>query len=240
MKTNSISWTILKEAPSNRRILRYLLSNTTLQPKLNGETGDTFDTTLGTPQGDALSPVIFTIYLEGVLREFRQIAQYTTTADQMDTGYADDVDSINNTKEANEATLNILAEELPKSGLIINCGKTEFIDIHTRSKPNVRKLGSRIDSDNDITIRISAGNIAFKRLRDLWKSKKHVTIYTKLQLYQATVVTTLTYNLGSNAVHAQYMFKLGTNHRKHLRQILDIYYRNMISNKALYDAKQYP
>ncbi len=37
---------------------------------------------------------------------------------------------------------------------------------------NVRKLGSRIDSDNDITIRISAGNIAFKRLRDLWKRKK--------------------------------------------------------------------
>ncbi len=131
--------TILEEAvpdPSNRRILRYLLSNTTLQPKLNGEMGDTFDTILGTPQGDALSPVIFTIYLEGVLREFRQIAQYTTTADQMDTGYADDVDSINNTKEANEATLNILAEELPKSGLIINSGKTEFIDIHTRSKPN--------------------------------------------------------------------------------------------------------
>ena len=56
---------ILEEAvpdPSNRRIMRYLLSNTTLQPKLNGKLGDTFKTVLGTPQGDALSPVLFTIY----------------------------------------------------------------------------------------------------------------------------------------------------------------------------------
>ncbi len=51
--------------------------------------------------------------------------------------------------------------------MIINSGKTEFNDIHTRRKPNTRKLGSRIDSDDDITMRISAGNITFKRLRDL-------------------------------------------------------------------------
>jgi hypothetical protein len=229
--------TILEEAVpdiSNRRILRYLLSNTTLQPKLNGELGDKFQTILGTPQGDALSPVLFTIYLEGVLRKFRQAAQYETTDTQMDTCYADDVDFINQTREANEANLRILEEELPKSGLIINGGKTEFIDINTRSRPNVRKLGSRIDSDNDIMIRISSGNVAFKKLKDLWRRKKHVKVDTKIALYQTTIVSILTYNLGSNAAHSAVVKKMDTTHRKHLRQILNIYYPNKISNKDLY------
>ena len=111
----------------------------------------------------------------------------------MDTCYADDVDFINQTRDANEANLRILEEELPKSGLIINGGKTEFIDINTRSRPNVRKLGSRIDSDNDIMNRISAGNVAFKKLRDLWRRKKYVNVDTKIALYQTTIVSILTY-----------------------------------------------
>jgi hypothetical protein len=177
---------------------------------------------------------LFTIYLEGVLRKFRHVANYTTTAETMDTCYADDVDFINTTKEANEANLRILEEELPQSGLLINGGKTEFIDIHTRSHPNVRKLGSRIDSDNDIMNRISAGNVAFKKLRELWRRKKHVITNTKLSLYNSTIVTILTYNLGSNAAHAKAIHKMDTTHRKHLRQILNIYYPNKISNKDLY------
>lgn len=230
--------TILEEVvpdKSNRRILRYLLSQTTLQPNLNGELGDKFKTKLGTPQGGALSPVLFTIYLEGVLREFRRVAQYETTAECMDTGYADDVDFINKYKEANEEHLRILAEELPKSGLIINSGKTEFIDISTNSRPNVRKLGSRIDSDNDVMNRMTASNVAFKKLRELRKRKRYLSVEAKLKLYNATVVPMLTYNLGSNAAHADMMRKMDIIHRKHLRQIINLYYPNMLSSKKLYE-----
>ncbi len=144
------------------------------------------------------------------------------------------VDFININEEENKRSLKILEEELPKSGLIINGGKTEFIDITTKSRPDIRKLGSRIDSDNDIRSRISAGNIAFKRLRELWKRKKHITAETKLALYQTTIISVLTYNLGSNAAHENHRRKLDCIHRKHLRQILNIYYPNKISNQELY------
>jgi hypothetical protein len=54
-------------------IIQYLLSDTVLKPKTRGKLGASFRTTIGTPQGDALSPVLFTVYLEHVLREVRPL-----------------------------------------------------------------------------------------------------------------------------------------------------------------------
>ena len=167
---------------SNKRILRYLLSNTTLQPKINGTLGKQFKTVLGTPQGDSLSPVLFTIYLEGAMRAFRTQAHYKISEKILDTCYADDVDFVNTSRAENANTLDTISELFPQYGLIVNAGKTEFIDISKDSKSDVRKLGSRIDSDADIKHRISAGNAAFKKLRDLWTRKKYVQIDTKIKL----------------------------------------------------------
>ena len=56
---------------SELRMIRFLLADTSLQPRLS--TGDclAFATTIGTPQGDSLSPVLFTVYLEAALRDLR-------------------------------------------------------------------------------------------------------------------------------------------------------------------------
>ena len=39
------------------RIIQFLLADTTLKINVNGKYGLSFDTLMGTPQGDALSPV---------------------------------------------------------------------------------------------------------------------------------------------------------------------------------------
>ena len=53
------------------RMIRFLLAATSLEPRLS--TGDchAFSSTVGTPQGDSLSPVLFTVYLEAALRDLR-------------------------------------------------------------------------------------------------------------------------------------------------------------------------
>ena len=54
------------------RILRVLLADTSLRARIGKETGASFFTTIGTPQGDALSPCLFLVYLECIMRSFMQ------------------------------------------------------------------------------------------------------------------------------------------------------------------------
>ena len=56
-------------------LIQLLLSNTTLQIKRRKQKGSCFETNKGFPQGDGLSPRLFTVYLDEALRE---IDQYLT------------------------------------------------------------------------------------------------------------------------------------------------------------------
>ena len=46
-----------------------LLANTSIQVNFNGITTAPFLSNIGSPQGDALSPILFAIYLEAAVRE---------------------------------------------------------------------------------------------------------------------------------------------------------------------------
>ena len=61
------------------RIIQYLLSETTLNVKIDGaETKRPFTSNIGTPQGDSLSPVLFIIYLEHALKDIRNMNETQT------------------------------------------------------------------------------------------------------------------------------------------------------------------
>ena len=68
--------TILKEEvkldDDELRMCQSLLADTNLKVKLGEAVSDPFETTIGTPQGDGLSPILFAIYLECALREVRK------------------------------------------------------------------------------------------------------------------------------------------------------------------------
>ena len=75
------------------RMIRYLLSNTIVKPKINRASVETeFRSNIGTPQGDSISPILFTIYLEKALREIRAVLEVDIEPNEIE--YADDVDFI--------------------------------------------------------------------------------------------------------------------------------------------------
>ena len=79
------------------RMIRFLLTGTSLKPRLS--TGDchAFVSTIGNPHGDSLSPVLFTVYLEAALRDLRSRLPHRPSADArlpLDVEYADDIDFI--------------------------------------------------------------------------------------------------------------------------------------------------
>ena len=89
----------------------HLLCSTTLVVQLEGATSDCFTSTIGTPQGDGLSPLLFLCYLEAALRQCRQQFPERPLADSTiphETGYADDVTLMSTSKQWLQLALPII------------------------------------------------------------------------------------------------------------------------------------
>ena len=83
------------------RLVQALLSNTELKTRIRNALSKPFATNIGAPQGDSLSPVLFTIYLELALREIRKACprppEDLTIPQEIE--YADDTDFISRSEE---------------------------------------------------------------------------------------------------------------------------------------------
>ena len=117
---------------SELRMIRFLLADTSLQPRLS--TGDclAFATTIGTPQGDSLSPVLFTVYLEAALRDLRSRLPTRPPEDAalpLDVEYADDTDFISTSRSFLDDIERIAPPCLAEWSLTINGSKTERTSI---------------------------------------------------------------------------------------------------------------
>jgi len=75
-----------------RRLIAFLLSKTTLKVKIGNSIGEMFETSIGTPQGDTLSPILFLIYLEHIMRTIP--AGLAREDRDLWVAYADDVEAI--------------------------------------------------------------------------------------------------------------------------------------------------
>ena len=107
------------------RMIRYLLSNTNIKPKINSADIETkFEANIGTPQGDSISPVLFNIYLEKTLREIRPELDQIIKPNEIE--YANDVDFVS-TK--NYLDLDKITPKMKKYNLIINKDKTEYVKL---------------------------------------------------------------------------------------------------------------
>lgn len=232
---------------SEFRIIKYLLSDTTLTPRVKGQYGTTFSTIIGTPQGDALSPILFIIYLECALKKanHKQYVEMSNILFQQPTyykeiAYADDIDFISNSEMQIDIIENTIPKVLQEYNLVVNTNKTEHIEINSSNIKNInnKKLGSRISSNKDITYRINQANNIFHKMWKIWLQHKNIKLPTRMKLYNAITKSTLLYNTAALGPTVKEMERMNITHRKHLRHICRIYYPNTISNKKLYKITQ--
>ena len=131
------------------RIIRFLLADTTLTVRLGTAQSDPFPTTLGTPQGDALSPILFVIYLEAALRDFRgpgpcrSLPRPPTDALLPgEIGYADDIDLLSTDLSFLEHPEPTLVTSLHNFGLLMNTSKTEWTTLERTPANDVEQWRS--------------------------------------------------------------------------------------------------
>ena len=232
------------------RMIQLLLANTTLAVRIGEQTGKPFETNIGTPQGDSLSPVLFICYLEAALRDTRAHLPPRPTEDTYiptETEYADDITFISTSPEYLQTALPIIKNRLLEWDLYVNDTKTEWVELvlsqqtterGTEEWRKTKVLGSLIGDQQDVQRRIQQATIAFRRMMMIWFRRQKISESRRIRLYNAYVLPTLTYNMGTWGLSQSEANRLDTFHRKQLRFLIGIFYPNSISNTALYNRCQ--
>ena len=140
-------------AEAKKRIIQFLLSNTTLTVKISdANTEEPFLTNIGTPPGDSLSPVPFIIYLEQALKNVRsRLDSHSNTIQAHlpnEIVYADDIDFIGN----QPANVKKIEDTLKVHKLRVNVDKMEYTSVrkHSEEWKTSKKVGSLLGSKEDI------------------------------------------------------------------------------------------
>ena len=110
------------------KLIPFLLNDTSLRVRTK-KVGPTFDTNIGIPRRDGLSPILITTYLEAALREVRN------NVSAQDIAYADDVDIISKDGD----NLNIVEKILEKWNLKMNPTKRKLSKSDQTTSGKMRK-----------------------------------------------------------------------------------------------------
>ena len=137
-------------------LIKYLLNNTKIIIKIDNRFNNCFSTSIGLPQGNSLSPILFSIYLREALKNLPSHLSGKKII------YSDDVDFV--TEE--EIDIKEICNTLKKYNLIVNKNKTGIITMKHNSLDNskFKKLGSRLAMKEEIKNRKALSMAAMNKL----------------------------------------------------------------------------
>ncbi|XP_048481716.1 uncharacterized protein LOC125489586 [Plutella xylostella] len=111
-----------------------------MKVRVGGELTDEFAVVTGLKQGDALSPMLFNLALEHVLRGVLELDfGLQLNGKHKVVGYADDLAVLGKTAEEVRKAAKLLDTEAGKIGLRINCGKSEYLHMKRYKDKSVRR-----------------------------------------------------------------------------------------------------
>jgi hypothetical protein len=238
------------------------MEDVALQVRNGNILGKSFKTNLGIPQGDCLSPVLFTLYLakalavtdqdtdtdhtyaklnvnsENILPHHFRDHSYSNKKDigfSNDQQFADDISYMNTNKGKNDYIKQSIPKKLGERNLIINENKTEEYDIKLKQEDwkNCKYLGSFLDTDKDIKHRKQLSMAAFIKYQNLLTSKK-LSVRIRLRIFNAYVSSIFLYNSETWTLSKKSQEEVDVFHRNLLRKILQIKYPHTIRNEMLY------
>lgn len=223
------------------RLTACTLKESVSRIKINGNVGQPFVVRSGVRQGDSLSPLLFNVILQVVVKRAELTLSGTIFNRRTQLlGYADDVAIVGTSIRTIEEACERLAKESEKMGLSINEEKTKIMVLRRKQSLNPTKqykigqftfecvssfkyLGSiindRLDEDEEIRNRIIGANKAYWTLRGLLRSKL-LSRTTKINLYKSMIRPILTYGCATWTLGKCSAERIDRFERKLLRRII--------------------
>ena len=235
-------------------LIKQLYIDATCQVIHNNKLTEPFDIQTGVRQGCMLSPMIFLVVVDWIMKETTKNnntgIQWTFTQFLEDLDFADDICLTSQKKQHMQSKTDKLAKEAAKTGLHINKEKTELMKINAKQQTpitlegeNLKEvntftyLGSVVSStggtDEDVKARIGKARHAFITLRPVWKST-NISTKTKLRIFNSNVKSVLLYGSETWRVTKAISQKLQTFINSCLRQIYSIRWPDKITNENLW------
>ena len=248
-------WNILRVYGMPAKIIKLISSlyeNSECTVLVDNEPTTPFKVNTGVRQGCVLSPLLFCIAIDFILRSNTTLASgiiWNGNGGTLgDLDFADDICLLNSTYEDMQEKTNVLSQQAAKIGLRINKKKTEIMRNLNNRDPvildgeclkEVEKftyLGSVMtisaECMPDIKNRLSKAACAMNKLNNVWKNK-NIKQKTKLKIYRSNVLSVLLYGAETWSVNKTTGKRLAAFHLKCLRRILKIRWFDYVKNETV-------
>ena len=235
-------------------IIRKLYDGSRCAVRVDGQLGDWFQVITGVRQGCILSPLLFLLVMDWILRRSTDGSscgvQWIDGERLTDLDFADDIALLDTTWQGMTDLTRRIEKEAETVGLRINAAKTKLMVIGKSDQvPSITAGGETVETvkefcylgsvisdnsscDKEIKTRLAKANSVFGRLNNIWRSKT-LSCSIKVRLYESLVLSTLLYASETWPMTVANMKKLEAAHHKWQRKILGVIWKDKVSNEKI-------
>ena len=191
------------------KLVKDLHEGTFCKVMSDGSLSEAFEVKSGVIQGGIVSPLLFVLVIDYVMR---RVAEETNAGivwgdgrKLADLDYADDIVLISEGTDEMQRVLDCIVREGGKVGLIINCAKTEMINMNianpracviggrvVKQVEKFKYLGTLLSMDGSLKVefeeRLRKANQAMGMLKTVWNNN-NFSVHTKIKIYKTMVRT---------------------------------------------------